>query len=362
MDYAGECEAKRARVEEALRRIGGADVRVTEFLAAEETERYRNKAQYPVGPAGPGFYRAGSHAVVPVADCRLLPEAVNAAAGAVGRWMARYGATAYDEASGTGLLRHVYVRHGQAGGTLVCLVTAGTGLPHRDALCQMLKAAVPGLSGVVQNVNREKTNVVLGSAYRTVWGADHLMDELCGKHFLLSVPSFYQVNRKQAERLYAKVLEYAALTGVETVLDLYCGIGTITLCLAEKAKCAVGAEIVPAAVRDAEENARRNGAANVRFLCADAAEAARKFAAEGLTPDVIVVDPPRKGLAEDAVRTVAEMAPRRVVYVSCDPATLARDVARFAALGYCVSAAAAADLFPRTAHVETVVLITRVKE
>ncbi|HPE16709.1 MAG TPA: 23S rRNA (uracil(1939)-C(5))-methyltransferase RlmD, partial [Oscillospiraceae bacterium] len=277
MDYEGECEAKRARVEEALRRIGGADVRVEEFLAVEETERYRNKAQYPVGPEGPGFYRAGSHAVVPVSDCRLLPEAVNAAAGAVGKWMARYDVSPYDEKNGTGLLRHVYARHGKAGETLVCLVTAGAGLPHRDALCQMLRAAVPGLIGVVQNVNREKTNVILGPAYRTVWGEDHLTDDLCGKRFRLSVPSFYQVNRRQTERLYAKVLEYAALTGEETVLDLYCGIGTITLCLAGGAKCAVGAEIVPAAVRDAEENARRNGVTNARFLCADAAEAAARL-------------------------------------------------------------------------------------
>ena len=208
-------------------------------------------------------------------------------------------------------------------------------------------------------VNEKKNNVILGDSYRTLWGQDYLMDQMCGLTFRLSVPSFYQVNTPQAEVLYDLALELAGLTGEETALDLYCGIGTITLCLARRAKRAIGAEIVPQAIADAKENAARNGLHNTEFFCGDAADIAAKLAADGIRPDVITVDPPRKGLAEGVVDSICSMTPARVVYVSCDPATLARDIKRFAERGYPAQKAVAVDLFPRTAHIESVVLLTR---
>ena len=212
---------------------------------------------------------------------------------------------------------------------------------------------------MVLNTNTRPGNVILGDKYRTIWGRDFLMDTLCGLEFKLSVPSFYQVNRAQAEVLYSKVLEFAGLTGRETVLDLYCGTGTITLCLAKEAKRAIGAEIVPPAVADARENAARNGIENVDFFCGDAAAVAARLEAEGLKPDVITVDPPRKGLSPEVIASIAGMGPERVVYVSCDPATLGRDVKLFAGFGYRADRACAVDMFPATRHVESVVLLTR---
>ena len=207
--------------------------------------------------------------------------------------------------------------------------------------------------------NTKKGNVILGDRYRTLWGSDRLEDTLCGKTFRLSVPSFYQVNRAQAERLYAKTIEFAGLTGQETVLDLYCGAGTITLALSDHAKKVLGAEIVPEAIDDARENAARNGVKNAEFFCGDASDVAKKLARENLRPDVITVDPPRKGLAADVVESIAEMQPGRVVYVSCDSATMARDVKRLADLGYTARRACAVDMFPRADHVETVCLLTK---
>ena len=213
--------------------------------------------------------------------------------------------------------------------------------------------------GVVLSVNQAKTNVILGKEYHTLWGQDFLEDTLCDLTFRLSVPSFYQVNRDQAEVLYGRALDFAQLTGTETVLDLYCGIGTITLVLARRAGKAIGAEVIPAAIEDAKANAARNGVTNTEFLCADAGEAAQELARRGLRPDVICVDPPRKGISPEVVDAIAQMSPTRLVYVSCDPATLARDVARLREKGYHVQQAEAADLFPRTGHVETVVLLSK---
>ena len=213
--------------------------------------------------------------------------------------------------------------------------------------------------GIVLGTNTKKGNVILGDRFRTLWGSDRLEDTLCGKTFRLSVPSFYQVNREMAEVLYDKAVEFAALTGTETVLDLYCGAGTITQVMARHAGRAIGAEIVPEAIEDAKANAKRNGVENVEFFCGDASAVAADFAAKGLRPDVICVDPPRKGLAPEVVRAAAQMAPRRIVYVSCDPATLARDVKLLAAEGYGAVRAAAVDMFPGTAHVETVVLLSK---
>ena len=230
--------------------------------------------------------------------------------------------------------------------------------PGRSSWCA-LRRAEPNLAGIVLGVNEKHNNVILGDSYRTLWGEDFLSDTLCGLTFRLSVPSFYQVNPAQTEVLYGKALEFAGLTGAETVLDLYCGIGTISLVMARKAGMVWGAEVVPQAVDDAIANARRNHIENARFLCADAGEAARYLEGEGVRPDVVCVDPPRKGLAEDVVDTIADMGPERVVYVSCDPGTLGRDVKRFAGRGYTLKKAVAVDMFPRTAHVETVARLER---
>ena len=360
MDYEEELRAKGRKVEDALRRIGGTEVPLSAVHGAERTDRYRNKAQFPVAP-GPkiGFYQARTHAVTDVEDCLLQPTAAASLRAAAKAWMKTQRAMAYDEKTGQGLVRHVYVRTNRAGQSLFCLLINGKRAPEEGLLVDMLRTAEPNLVGVVLGINLKKNNVILGEDYRTLWGDDFLMDEMCGFSFRLSVPSFYQVNRDQAEVLYGRALEFAGLTGSETVLDLYCGIGTISLALSRRAGKVYGAEVVPQAIEDARANAARNGVSNVEFLCADAGEAARRLAQAGVTPQVVCVDPPRKGLAPDVVDTIAAMDPRRVVYVSCDSGTLARDIKRFAAHGYAVRRAEAVDLFPRTAHVETVCLLTR---
>ena len=360
MNYAEELEAKRIRVEDALRRLGGAEIHVSAILGAEQVDRYRNKAQFPVAK-GPriGFYRPRSHDVIDVDDCLLQGEAAARLRGAVKEWMAEYSIPAYNERTFTGLVRHVYVRTNRAGRSLCCLLVNGRGVPREVELVRALRRAEPNLAGIVLGVNEKHNNVILGDSYRTLWGEDFLSDTLCGLTFRLSVPSFYQVNPAQTEVLYGKALEFAGLTGAETVLDLYCGIGTISLVMARKAGMVWGAEVVPQAVDDAIANAQRNHIENARFLCADAGEAARYLEGEGVRPDVVCVDPPRKGLAEDVVDTIADMGPERVVYVSCDPGTLGRDVKRFAGRDYTLKKAVAVDMFPRTAHVETVVLLSK---
>lgn len=362
MSYDEELWAKRARVQDALTRIGGAEVTVEEILGAEQPLHYRNKSIYPISPAGEvGFYRARSHQVVDVEHCLIQKPEADALAQALRDYIARFRVAPYNEATGRGLLRHLYVRTSCAGESLVCLLVNGQRLPHEEELVAMLRAAAPKTCGVVLGENTRRGNAILGDRYRTLWGRDYLTDTLCGLELRLSVPSFYQVNHDQAQRLYEKALEYAGLTGRELAVDLYSGAGTITQVLARRARHVIGGEIVPEAIRDAEDSARRNGVGNVEFLCGDASRLAAELRQRGLRPDVICVDPPRKGLAPDVVEAAASMTPGRIVYVSCDPATLARDVARFAPLGYCPVRACAVDLFPGTAHVETVCLLSKLK-
>ena len=364
MTYQEELRAKRQRVADALERVGGVKLNLPPVLGAEEPDRYRNKVQFPVREErdglAVGYYRGRSHHVLDVADCRLQPEAVTALRRAFKDWMEQFQISAYDEESGTGLIRHLYVRTNRAGEALCCVVANGEKLPHAAELADQLRRAVPSLAGLVLNINRKDTNVILGPEYRTLWGRDWLEEELRGMTFRLSVPSFFQINRAQTERLYALALEFAGLSGGETVLDLYCGIGTISLALARQAGQVIGAEIVPQAVEDARANAARSGVENVRFLCGDAGEAAARLAEEGVHPRVICVDPPRKGLSPEVPGILAGMEPDRIVYVSCDPATLARDAKRLGELGYRAVKVQAVDLFPRTAHVETVLQFLRV--
>ena len=360
MSYEEELRLKKQRVQDNLARIGGSAVVVEEILGAADTLRYRNKAQYPVSKDGRvGFYRARTHEVIECEQCLLVKSEADAAAAALREYMRRCRVAGYDEKTGRGLVRHLYVRSNATGESLICVLVNGDRLPKEDRLVTLLRDACPECAGIVLGTNTKKGNVILGDRYRTLWGSDRLEDTLCGKTFRLSVPSFYQVNRAQAERLYAKAIEFADLTGRETVLDLYCGAGTITLALSDHAKKVLGAEIVPEAIDDARENAVRNEVKNVEFFCGDASDVAKKLAQEHLRPDVITVDPPRKGLAPDVVESIAEMQPERVVYVSCDSATMARDVKRFAELGYTATRAAAVDMFPRADHIETVVLLSK---
>ena len=363
MDYEEELSAKRQKVWDALTRLGGQTLEELPILGSEETYHYRNKVQYPVAPPDKiGFYRARTHDVIPVEACRIQSIAAEKIAEAVRTWMREHEVAAYNEYTHQGWLRHLYVRTSKENAALVCLVATSGKVHGEKELIEAVRGAWPETVGILLNINKKPGNVILGDRYKTLWGQDFLLDTLCGLQFKLSVPSFYQVNRAQAERLYQTAVDFAGLTGEETVLDLYCGTGTITLTLAQHAKQVIGAEIVPEAIEDAKENAVRNGCTNAEFYCADASAIAAKFAAEGLAPDVIVVDPPRKGLAPDVIDAAVSMAPARLVYVSCDPATLGRDVKLFCEKGYRMERAAAVDMFPRTHHVECVVLMSRVNE
>jgi 23S rRNA (uracil1939-C5)-methyltransferase len=360
MDYAEELRLKRRRVEDALRRIGGLDVPVTGIVGADSIENYRNKAIYAVGRnegrSVTGFFRERSHDIVPTEKCLIQADVSDRAAAAVRRWMDKYFVTAYNEELRTGVVRHVFCRYAFATKkALVTVVSYEKNIPHPEALVGEIRRLCPEAAGVVLNINRTRGNTVLAGEFTTLWGDDFIVDELGGLKFKLSPRSFYQINSAQAEKLYDKAQEYAALTGTETVLDLYCGTGTITLIMAGKAKFAVGAEIVEAAIADAWENAALNGIQNVDFICADADAAAKDLKTKGLLPDVVVVDPPRKGLSPAVIDTISALSPARVVYVSCDPATLARDLKIFEAKGFKAVEATAFDMFPRCAHVETVV-------
>lgn len=360
MDYQEELHAKRQRVQDALTRLGGSDVAVEEILGAGETDRYRNKSQYPIAADGTvGFYKARSHQVVEIDTCRLQKKEADTAADALRQYIRECKVPCYDEATGKGLLRHLYVRTNCKGESLVCLVVNGKNLPNEEKLVTLFREQLPHMVGLVLNENTRPGSAILGDTYRTLWGETELHDTLCGLDFALAVPSFYQVNHDQAQRLYQKAVEFADLHGTETVLDLYCGAGTITQVMASKAGRVIGGEIVPEAIENAKAAAKRNGIKNVEFFCGDASRIAAEFAAKGMRPDVISVDPPRKGLAPDVINAIAQMAPEKVVYVSCDPATMGRDVKLFATHGYHVIRACAVDLFPRTANIESVVLLKR---
>ena len=348
-----------ARLQELLG--GFAPVKAVQGMA--EPLHYRNKAIASFatqrGKLVCGLYAEGTHRVLPGADCLLQEEILNKTLAAVldaaraCRW------TAYDEDRGTGLLRHTVLRSSGGGKVLVTLVTPGPDLPGSKNFCTALRKKAPWVVSIVQNINPTRSSAVLGSREKTLYGPGFVLDTLCGTQFAISSRSFYQVNRTQTEVLYKKALELAKLTGRETVIDAYCGIGTIGLCAAPRAKQVIGVERNPAAVKDAAANARRNKIANARFVCADATEWMAAAAGEGLHPDVVFLDPPRAGSTPECIAAVNKMKPRRIVYVSCDPETLARDVAAFTRLGWRAAKFCPVDLFPQTKHVETVVLLSK---
>ena len=363
MDYEEETRLKAQRVTDCLNRLGGESLESVEILSAPECQGYRNKAQYPVasrkGRVYAGFFKAGTHTVVENKRCLILPEDTDRVKDIVADYVNHFRISAYDEAAHKGLLRHIYVRRGAVSGqVLVCLVVNGRKLPHAEDLIARLQA-VPGFTTLVLSVNTKKGNTILGEEFITLYGPGYIEDTLCGLDFRLSARSFYQVNHHQAQRLYDAAISQAGITKEDTVLDLYCGVGTITLCMAKAAGKVIGVEVIPQAVEDARENAKRNGIENAEFFCGDAGAAALELERQGVKADVVVVDPPRKGLNADAIEALARFNPRRIVYVSCDPATLGRDVALLKERGYAVKNAMAADLFPRCAHVESIVCFVR---
>ena len=363
MDYEEESRLKAERVRNNLNRMGGESLEELPILAAPTCYSYRNKAQYPVaekkGKAYAGFFRAGTHDVVENKRCLILPAETDAVKDAVMDYVNQFRISVYDEVAHKGLLRHIYVRRGVVSGqVLVCLVCNGSRLPKVEELLKRLEK-IPGFTTLVLSVNTKKGNAVLGEEFITLHGPGYIEDTLCGLTFRLSPRSFYQVNHHQAQRLYEAAISQAEITKDDLVLDLYCGVGTITLAMAKSAGKVIGVEVIPQAVEDAKDNAKRNGIENAEFFCGDAGAAALELEKQGIIPDVVVVDPPRKGLNADTIEALHRMRPRRIVYVSCDPATLARDVALLKERGYELKNAMAADLFPRCAHVESVACLSR---
>ena len=357
MDYSLELQFKLDRVNDALRRIGGLDLRAERIVPAPAREGYRNKAVYNFAP-GPvcGFYRPRSHEVVPAARCLLQPPSFDAAAGALLEWMKAENVPVYDERTGQGLIRHLFLR--RTGEHFAACVEAAGEVPA--GAVEALRAACPDLTGVLACRNDKPGNAVMDGPVTTLWGRADVAETVCGARLELSPLAFFQVNTAQAETLYKLAGEYAQPAG-KTVLDLYCGVGAIGLAVARDAARLIGSDIVPQAVANARRNAAANGVDNAEYICGDASQVAARLAADGLRPDVIITDPPRKGMDEAVLAAMAAMGPERIVYVSCDPATLARDLKRLAGLGYAALRATAVDMFPGTHHVETVVMLSHKK-
>lgn len=366
MSYSEELRFKLRRLNDALEHIGKQSVKAQEIIAADSAYRYRNKGIYTFknteSGIACGFYAKRSHALVAADGCLLQSEIADAVAASVLGFARENGITAYDEESGRGILRHVFVRSAvNTDDAVACIVTADGLGARTEMLTRRLRKDCPRLSGIVLCVNKKPGNVVIDGKMYTLWGSEIIRDSLGGTEYEVSVRSFYQINPGQAERLYERAQKYADASG-GTVLDMYCGAGTISLYLARRAQRVIGAEIVPEAVENARSNALRNGISNAEFICADASAAVKMLADSGIRPKAVVTDPPRKGMDEAAIRTLAGMNAERIVYVSCNPATLARDILRFGECGYVLREATAVDMFPRTSHVEAVCLLTKAHE
>jgi 23S rRNA (uracil1939-C5)-methyltransferase len=367
MAYPAQLAFKREAVAGALRKIGGIEnPEVLPVIGMAEPWRYRNKGTFPIktgdacGGVVAGMYAPRSHRIVPVDDCPIQPEAVNAALAAVLRWANENGVQPYGEETGAGLLRGVLARSfAETGETLVALVTNGEKLPAKNELIKALKSAVPGLAGIVQNINTENTNVVLGPREKTVWGRPFAAAGLGGLAFAVGARSFFQVNTEQMERLYAEAAEAAGLTGSELVVDAYCGVGTIGQYMAARAGRVIGIESVPESVEEARRSAERNGIANAGYVCGRAEDVLADMAAKGLKPDVILMDPPRKGCDAKFLEAAAATGASRLVYVSCNPSTMARDIQILLEKGYELKKVQPVDMFPQTADVECVGLMLR---
>ncbi len=367
MTYEASLAFKRQQVQDLLQRVGGLSIEVPPVWGMAHPFGYRNKGAYPVaqtdGAPACGFFAPRSHDLVPLPEggCAIQGEDSAKATQAVLSWMRENSVPAYDEQTGRGLVRHIMTRSTTSGELMVVVVVTRADIPKASRLIELLRAAVPGLCSVCLSVNSRRTNVILGTDIRVLWGKAAMEDTLCGLRFSVSPLSFFQVNPRQTERLYGLALEYAGLTGAETVVDAYCGAGTISLLLAQKAKKVIGIEIVPEAIQNANENAARNGIANAEFHVGATEELLPKLVANGLRPDVIVLDPPRKGCDPAVLQAIIAAAPKRVVYVSCGAPTLARDAKLLAEGGYAAEKVQCVDMFCWTGAVETVMSLVQQK-
>lgn len=363
ISYEAECRLKQQQVQDAFARLGGITLQPEEIVGGKEASAYRNKAQFPIGlnsdkKAVTGFFASRSHRIVKSDNCKLLPPLMNEIARDVVRFINKNKLKVYDEKAHTGVFRHVYLRYAKTTGqVMVCIVSTAPNLPKEEAFVQFLTSRHPKIHTIVVNHNPHRTNVILGEGERVIYGDGVITDTMCGVTVEISPKAFYQVNHDQAQRLYEQAIDYAQLRPDETLLDLYCGIGTIGLSAAERVKLLIGAEIIPEAVKNAERNASLNGFENTRFLCADCSEAVKTLETEDVQPDVLIVDPPRKGCAPEVLDTIVRFQPSRVVMVSCNASTAARDCKYLEERGYRVEKYRPFDLFPRTKHTECVVLL-----
>ncbi|MCQ2433069.1 MAG: 23S rRNA (uracil(1939)-C(5))-methyltransferase RlmD [Clostridia bacterium] len=363
--YEHELELKQAYVTYAMKKAGAGHVKVLPTLSTKNPGGYRNKAQYPVGADKSGkpvigFYAAKTHDIIPADRCALQPAVFSEIAAFLRGYMEQHGISAYDETTGRGLVRHLYLRTAAATGEImVCFVINGTAKKKKKELTEELTRRFPAIVSVSTSENTKNTNVIMGNGVKLLWGKPYIEDILCGKRFRISPMSFYQVNHDGAELLYGTAKKLLDLKPGETLLDLYCGIGTIGLSLAEKDTPLIGIEIVPEAIENAKENAALNGMTNAKFFCGDASDARKILADEHLNADAVVLDPPRKGLTPEVTDYLGSLSPKRIVYISCDADTLARDITRFETVGYHTDTAQPVDMFSRTGHVETVCLLSK---
>ena len=366
ISYDEELKIKQRRVLDALTRIGKlSDFNMHNIIGCDTPNGYRNKTQIPIGKdkngfVQMGFYGSHSHRITGTGECMLQNKEFNEIVLCVKKIISENNVSIYNEENHKGIMRHLYIRQGSVSREImVCFVVNSDSLPCSEKFVTALTNLNKNIKSIVLNINKDKTNVILGKQCKTVFGSDFITDELCGLKFNISPLSFYQVNHDQTEKLYAKAREYAELSGDEFLIDLYCGTGTIGLSMSTDAKKIVGIEIIPQAIDNAIENSKINNISNADFYCMDSAEAAKKFVNNGERPDVIIIDPPRKGCDLSVIESICKMSPKRIVYVSCEPETLARDLAVFAEKDYIVKDVAPVDMFPRTASVETVVKLCR---
>lgn len=366
--YQAELKIKQQRVQDAITRIGNLDIQVSSIVSSPNEYFYRNKAQLPVGITKDGriytgFFAQRSHRIVECTNCKLQNKSFNKAEKIFCEWANKYKISVYDEKNHKGLVRHLYLRYAEKTSELmVCIVINGDNLPNCQSLIDMLQSELPSMKSFIININKNKTNVILGDKCKVVWGKDYIEDILCELKFQISPLSFYQVNRSQAENLYTFAKKYADLSGNETLIDLYCGTGTIGLSMADKVKHLIGVEIIPQAIENAKKNAINNNIENTEFICGDATICGERLQSENIKPDIIVIDPPRKGCDKDLLKSVADMNPNKIIYISCDPATLARDLKILDKLEYKTLKVTPFDMFPRTNHVEVISSLSKLKK
>lgn len=367
MTYESELKIKEKFVYDAFTRIGKINGEFLPICGCKQSDKYRNKAQYPVSSSDNGnicgFYAKRSHRIINGSNCKLLPEIFDDISSFIIDYTNKNNIIGYNEQTRKGFLRHIFIRQGyHSKEIMVCLVTVKQDKHIFKELCLELVKKFPDIKSIVMNINPDNTNVILGKKTVTLWGENFITDTMCNNKIDISPEAFYQVNTFQAEQLYSQAAEFAELSGNETLLDLYCGAGTIGLSMAGKVKKLIGVEIVPQAIENAKKNAVKNNIRNAEFICRDAGEAAKMLLKEGIKPDIILLDPPRKGSSAQTLDSIIKMNPNKLVMISCNPATAARDCAYLNQNNYQVKKIRAFDLFPRTTHVECVVLMSREEE